>query len=92
MLWDENTRAKCPAKLTAGHFVKYITHYSVSVSVQQIVASISFVFFFFFVLSLYSLLHPLLICLVLIRFTFEHGLVPVHGAETSTKYIAVFAE
>lgn len=86
MLWDERTRAKCSAKLTAGHSLKYITHYSVSVSVQQIVASISLIFF---VLSLYSLLHPLLIRLVLFRFTFEHVLVPVHGAETSTKYIAV---
>lgn len=55
MLWDEKTRAKCPAKLTAGHFVKYITHYSVSVSVQQIVASISFVLFFFRSLSIFSL-------------------------------------
>lgn len=62
-------------------------HYSVSVGVQQIVASISFVFLF----SL-SLLLPICICLVFYRFTFESDLVSVHGAETSTKYIAAFAE
>lgn len=87
VLWVEKTRAKCSAKPTAGHFVKYITHCFSECAADCCIS----LFLFFFSFSRYSLflciLYLSIFSFVFFRFTGESGLVPVRGAEN--KYIVM---